>query len=115
MTIIEAIKSGKPFKLPGQAWSYAAFTSICNGEPIYFCLKRDSEMLRSVFSISNILRDDWQLDEEKKVELTKFQILEALFEEMKADLEKRKFVVGQTNLEHIASCFEPVLKRLGFS
>lgn len=55
MNIIEAIKSGKPFKR--HAWSY--FRSYSNSERI--------------FSMEDVLADDWEV-EEPGVLLTRMQI-----------------------------------------
>jgi hypothetical protein len=82
VTIVEAIKSGKPLRRRNKTFSYVSGsgmggyrTYITPGTPMA------PEYLLEVIKLTkeDILADDWEV-EEKKVEITKAQLLAALKE-----------------------------------
>lgn len=67
MTIIEAIKSGQPFRRRGSAITYASL-----GPGI-------SSVIRPMFTREELLADDWEIEEEK-VTITRKQLIGAIYE-----------------------------------
>jgi hypothetical protein len=92
MTIIEAIKSGKRFRRKSEA-TYRGFAKP------YDC-RNESALLRSddediALTIADLIADDWEV-EEKKVEITRTQLTQAV------DTVLSKYPLSYGLREHLA-------------
>lgn len=113
MNIIEAVKSGRPFKRPMEDH----YWELIEKDGVQF-LAYGPEKKLEAWTACFMTADDWELEPEQELTLTKTKVTQAIVEAVKEKFAERKIqfypTLEMTATECILDAITPVIKKLGF-
>lgn len=113
MNILEAVKSGRRFKRPMEDH----YWDLIEKDGVQW-LSYGPEKKLEPWSVCFMTANDWELEPEQKIELTKSQIVIAIRDAVVEKLQEKKLQfypnTAQVVEDHVIESIQTILKKLGF-